>query len=518
MSKSIIYYLLFITLISIVFSCGSDNSEKEHEENKDSTEIIVKEEIEIDSFLYVFEQMKNDSLMFAASMSIYVFDDSLQEVVFEHNPNLALIPASTMKLLTTATALEYLGAGRNFSTTVQYGGQIIDGHILEGDIYIRGGGDPALGSKYFKGTYGNFISKWANSILALGIDSITGRVIADARVFSLEYVPTTWSYGETGDYYCTAASGLSAYDNRYELTFYGNNKSILKGSKSNIKPFIPDFFFENKTKVVSGRKKAVYFLGEPYSHKRILKGNIPVGNKSYSLEASIPDPPYLIAYQLSEKLKNSGVKIGNEPSSMRRLKYDNDSIYKSVVSQNRTAIISQYSPSVAAIVGVTNKVSNNLFAEHLLAHIGLKKYGTGDTEAGAKAVATFWKNNGVDIRGMNVYDGSGISRYNSLTAKQLVSVILYMKDSSNSFNTYYNSLAISGKSGTLKSFCDGTSAEGKIHAKSGTMSRVRSYAGFVETDSGKKLIFAFTINNYSCHTSETKIMMENFMTKLVEYR
>jgi len=509
-----------IILITILFLCSCDSNKPKEtiDEKKDSTKITKKKEEEIDSFLYAFEQMKNDSLMSAASISIYIYDDSLQEIVFEHNPNLALIPASTMKLVTTATALETLGARRNFSTTIQYSGEIIDGHILKGNIYIRGGGDPALGSKYFKKTYGNFISKWANSILALGIDSITGRVIADARVFSLEYVPTTWSYGETGDYYCTAASGLSAYDNRYELTFYGNNKSILKGTKNNTKPFIPDFYFENKTTVISGKKKSVYFLGEPYSHKRILKGNIPVGNKFYSLEASIPDPPYLVAYQLSEKLENSDIKIGNKPSTLRRLKYENDSVYKSAISQKRTAIISQYSPSVASIIGVTNRVSNNLFAEHLLAQMGLKKYGTGDAEAGTKAVVRFWKNKGLDVRGMNIYDGSGISRYNSLTAKQLVSVVLYMKDSSNNFNTYYNSLAISGESGTLRSFCDGTVAEGKIRAKSGTMSRVRSYAGFVETNSGRNLIFAFTINNYSCHTSQTKIMMENFMIKLVENR
>ena len=509
--------ILVITSL-LLYSCSSNNPKEINDEKKDSTKITEEKIEEIDSFLYAFEQIKNDSLMSAASISIYIYDDSLQEVVFEHNPNLTLIPASTMKLVTTATGLEILGSGRNFSTTVQYSGQIIDGHILDGDIYIKGGGDPGLGSKYFKNTYGSFISKWANSILSLGIDSITGRVIADARIFSLEYVPTTWSYGETGDYYCTAASGLSAYDNRYELTFYGNNKNILKGTKNNLKPFIPDFYFENKTTVVSGKKQAVYFLGEPYSHKRILKGNIPVGNKSYSLEASIPDPPYLLAYQLTEKLKNSGVKIGNKPNTLRRLKYENDSVYKYAISQKRTAIISQYSPSVASIVGVTNRVSNNLFAEHLLAHMGLKKYGIGDAEAGTKAVVLFWKNKGLDIRGMNIYDGSGISRYNSLTAKQLVSVILYMKDSSKNFNTYYNSLAISGKSGTLRSFCDGTDAEGKIKAKSGTMSRVRSYAGFVETNSGRNLIFAFTINNYSCHTSETKIMMENFMTKLVEYR
>lgn len=518
MNRNFIITLTFTVVLLFGISCNSENTKPETE-IKDTTSAqkeIVEEEK--DPLLVSFEQMKNDSSLYAATISLYVWDDSLKEVVFQHNPNVAVIPASTMKLVTTATALEVLGSRKNFGTHLQYGGEIKDGHILDGNIYIKGGGDPALGSKFYKNNYADFIGKWANAISALGIDSITGQVIADATIFSWEYVPTTWSYGETGDYYCTAASGLSVYDNRYELTFHGSNKSTFKASKSNTKPFVPDLVFENKTKIVSGKKDAVYFLGSPYSNRRTLKGNIPIGNKTYKMEASIPDPPYLLAYHLSEKLENSGIKIANQPSTLRKLRLESDSIYRQAVKLKRTNIKSQYSPSVGSIVGVTNKVSNNLFAEHLLAHIGLKLYGDGTAESGTKGVVRFWKGKGIDVRGMNIFDGSGISRYNSLSAKHLVDVVKYMQDSSKNFELYYNSLPIAGKSGTLKTFCDGTSAEGKIRAKSGTMSRVRSYAGFVETNSGRKLIFAFTVNNYSCHTSEMKAMMENFMVSLVENR
>ena len=512
-------YLIIFIILTLLYACTLKNNNKSKEDTVDTlTSNNQTEPIEIDSFLYVYEQLLKDSSLFNASMGIYIYDDSLNEVILEHNPDLALIPASTLKLATTAASLLYLGGCRNFSTTVQYDGQIIDGHILQGNIYIKGGGDPALGSKFYKGTYGNFISKWANAIAKLGIDSITGRIIGDATYFSWEHTPITWSYGETGDYYCTAASGLTVYDNRYKITFYGNNRARKKATASVIKPFIPDFYYENKTKVVSGKKKAVYILGAPYSHERILKGNIPSGGQSYSLEGSIPDPPYLVAYQLSEQLKKNGIKIGEPSTTLRRLKYENDSVYKIVRKNSRQNITSSYSPSVSALVGVTNKVSNNLFAEHLIKHIAKQKYNSGETEDGAKGVVRFWKSKGIDTRGFNMFDGSGISRYNSITARQLVGILNFVQDSTNYSTTIYNSLAISGKTGTLKTFCDGTSAEGKIHAKSGTMSRVRSYAGFITTNSGRTFIFAFTVNNYTCHTSEMKAKIENFMTKLVENR
>ena len=514
------HYIIIIFIIPILlYACNLKNKNTTEQKTTDTISSNNQNEpIEIDSFVYAYEQLVKDSSLLNASMSIYIYDDSLNEVILEHNPDLALVPASTLKLATTGASLIYLGGKRNFSTTVQYDGQIIDGHILQGNIYIKGGGDPALGSKFYKGTYGNFISKWATAIAKLGIDSITGRIIGDASYFSLEYTPITWSYGETGDYYCTAASGLTAYDNRYEIKFYGSNRARKKATSGVIKPFIPDFYYENKTTVVSGRKKAIYILGAPYSHERILKGNIPASGQTYTLEGSIPDPPYLVAYQLSEQLKKNGIKIGELPTTLRRLKYENDSIYRIVRNKSRQNITSSYSPSVSSLVGITNKVSNNLFAEHLLKHIAKKRYSIGETEAGAKAVVGFWKSKGIDTRGFNMFDGSGISRYNSITARQLVGILNYMQDSTSYFTTYYNSLPIAGQTGTLKSFCDGTFAEGKIRAKSGTMSRVRSYAGFVTANSGRTFIFAFTVNNYTCHTSQMKVKIENFMTKLVENR
>ena len=115
---------------------------------------------------------------------------------------------------------------------------------------------------------------------------------------------------------------------------------------------------------------------------------------------------------------------------------------------------------------------------------------------------------------MYLYDGSGLSRFNTITTKQLVSILSEM-DKSQHKEVFYNSLAIAGKSGTLSSIAKGTAAEGKIYGKSGYMTNVRSYSGYITTNSNKKIAFAIIVNNYNCSAYEMKKMLEKIMVSLV---
>lgn len=159
--------------------------------------------------------------------------------------------------------------------------------------------------------------------------------------------------------------------------------------------------------------------------------------------------------------------------------------------------------------------SMNLYAEHLLYHIGLAKYKSGDQGSGATALTNFWKDKGLNTDGMFVYDGSGLSRFNAINSRQLVDALKYMRNSKE-FMYFQSSLPVAGKSGTLRNMCKGTAAEGKVMAKSGTMDRVKSYAGYVKTNSKKEFAFAIIVNNYTCTYDELKKRMEKFMIKLAE--
>jgi D-alanyl-D-alanine carboxypeptidase/D-alanyl-D-alanine-endopeptidase (penicillin-binding protein 4) len=156
-----------ITLL-ILFICLAASVQAQHKTN--SIDLAINALVE-------------DSSLKNASISFVVKDLDSNIIISEYNPNLSLPPASTMKLVTTAAALDILGSYLKFETKIMHDGYIDANNVLQGNIYIKGGGDPTLGSKYFKEKYGLFMSSWVHEISKLGIDSIAGSVIGDASFF-----------------------------------------------------------------------------------------------------------------------------------------------------------------------------------------------------------------------------------------------------------------------------------------------------------------------------------------------
>ena len=173
------------------------------------------------------------------------------------------------------------------------------------------------------------------------------------------------------------------------------------------------------------------------------------------------------------------------------------------------------SPSIGQIAYYTNHVSINLFAEHLLNEMGVAIFNDGSNYSGGMAVQNFW-NSRIDSKGMYVSDGSGMSRMNAISARHLTSILDYMASSKN-YSSFYSSLPIAGKSGTMSRIGRNTYAAGRLRAKSGTMTRVKSYAGYVTSKSGKNLAFAIIVNNYNCYTSTITKKLEQIMVEIANY-
>lgn len=444
-----------------------------------------------------------------ASIGFYAEDLSNNMVLGELNPDQSLVPASITKLITTATSLELFDGNHRFTTNLYYNGKIDStSKILHGNIVIKGGGDPALGSHRFEKHYGNFMNKWANEIKALGIDSINGKVIADASYFNEQMIPSTWIWGDLGNYYGAGPSGLSIHENMCMVEF-GSGKN--KGDStviSCIKPFVPDLEIENLVKSGDTQKDESIFYGGPYQYNKMVKGNIPLNKKDFVVKSSIPDPAFLTSFELTMELKSIGIKI-TETNSTSRLE-------KNKSSYNAEYLISSLpSPPLTELIQQINYHSINLYAEHLLNHIGVKKFNSGDVESGTAAELEFWKSKGIDVDGMFLNDGSGLSRFNGFTSKQLVKILAYMKQSKN-FELFYQSLPVAGKSGTVKSVGLGSVLEGNARIKSGYMTRARSYAGYIKTKSNKTVGFAFIVNNFNCSPQVMKKKMEKLMIKLAE--
>jgi D-alanyl-D-alanine carboxypeptidase len=179
------------------------------------------------------------------------------------------------------------------------------------------------------------------------------------------------------------------------------------------------------------------------------------------------------------------------------------------------AALEIFGSAVYKEVTITNLNSVNWRANRMLQKIGEYKYNKRDFFYGSKAVMEFWKDKGIDMNGLYICDGSGKSRNNIISPKQLTD-ILFKVSTSAVFPVFYNSLPLAGISGTMHKWLKGTVGEGRLRAKTGSLAGVRSYTGYVRTLHGKKLIFAIIVNNYTCPTKSLKQRLEKTMVKMVE--
>ena len=464
--------------------------------------------------LYI-EVLKKDPELKHASWGVMVQNAKTGEVIVDHNSEATLTPASSLKVVTTAAGLCILDSGYTYLTKLEYDGTFdsISG-ILKGNLYIKGSGDPTIDSQYFKEQARgkkdtiSTLNKWAKALKTKGVKSIDGSIIADASAFDDDMIPTTWIWGDIGNYYGAGASALTYHDNLYSLYFRSESSGDSTFIDS-IKPTLPNFTIKNYVKA-GGSDDNAYIFGAPYVNERYVNGTIPASKKGFDVNGSIPDPPYFMAYQLEQTLKHEGIYVSKQATTVRQLKLNNE--YKPGLRQT---LYVHTSPPLKKIVNWTNLISNNLFAEHVLKTIAFNKTGFGSEAVGINEVVKFWSSKGMDTKGLSMYDGCGLSRYNAITSKQL-SNVFYLMTKEKMYPAFYNSLPVAGKSGTMSNLCKGTCAENNIHAKSGSISKVRSFAGYATTKKGNQVCFALLFNNFDCSSSEMKQKLEKLMVMIAE--
>ncbi len=457
--------------------------------------------------------LRYDKDMKNAGIGFYAIDINTGEVLSSYNENLSLTPASVQKLITTATALEYLGPEFKFETKLEYTGYIDkQTQILYGNLIITGGGDPTLGSKYFTVTSTHlFLDVWAETISNLGIKYINGNIIGDARLYGYAIVPPTWSWEDIGNYFGAGPCGLSIYDNFYTLYF---NTGSTVGDKTEIvkvEPEIPGMTFDNQVTSDAIYSDRSYIFGAPYTYFRYIQGELPLNKTKYKDKGSIPDPAYYAAYEFKKKLKAYGINSGK--ATTFRLSPELE--YLDTVQHILSYLIK--SPALKDIIARTNFRSINFFAEHLFKHSQLKACNFDLSKTDNNFVENFWSRKGVNTSGIRIYDGSGLSKYNTVTAKGLASILLYMKKRSKYSEVYYESIPVVGKNGTVKNICKGSNAVDNMRAKSGSIKSVRAYAGYVTAKSGRSVAFSLIINNYNGSSSNTGRKMEKLMAAIADF-
>jgi serine-type D-Ala-D-Ala carboxypeptidase/endopeptidase (penicillin-binding protein 4) len=455
------------------------------------------------------ERFLSDSSMIHSSVSLCVIDADSGGIISQFNPEKSLTQASILKLITTAAALELLGRDYKFKTDAGYSGKIRkSAKTLAGDIIIKGGGDPSLGSENFPENYKDFIDRWVTDFKALGIRKVTGRIIVDDSYYDNEPVPGGWGWDDLGNYYGAGAYGLSFYDNTLQIHF----KTGEEGSIPVITGMTPeDSGIELQNFLTSsGSTDNGYIFLAPYTNRGWISGTIPTNNSDFILKGSISDPPLYLAKKLYKKLVEAGIKIKGDPATTRLL--------PGLKTNNFTLVSQTVSPPLSAIIEVLNHKSVNLYAEHLIKELGKKYKNSGSTVAGVEVISEFLDSAGIKTDGMFIEDGSGLSSRDAVNSAGMAKLLLFMKDKSRFFNDYFISLPEAGKEGTLKNYFKDQVFESRLRAKSGSMTRVRSYAGYFTTLSGKQMIFCIIVNNYTGSSRKIITGIEEIIKEIIVNR
>lgn len=438
-----------------------------------------------------------------ASITAMVVKASTGEVVDEYNKDLVLAPASCTKVLTTCTALELFGADYCFSTYLESRDSIRNG-VVSGDLYIRGTGDPTLGSRDLGDR--QFLGKWVNALKRRGVTHIKGNIVADLSFLDNEATNPTWQWEDMGNYYAPGISAIAYMDNTMVISL----KSTQIGEKVTIlgtNPNYPGLQFVNEIRGASIDYDGALVNGVPFCDTRFLRGSIPANKDVFGLKGDIPNPGLLLAHHLRAALLDSGIVVDGTTGYT----FQSD-------SPKRVVLYTHHSEPLSEIVKVTNVDSNNLYAEQLFRLIG-SRAGTPATIDNAIRVEQYcWSNRGVNLKTAIIHDGCGLSANNAISASQYVNLLTYMRSKSKNWDAFYASLPVSGVSGTLKALLVKTPLQGRVHAKSGTIAHTRSYAGYIEGADGETYIFAIIVNKASCKSRVTREQIEKYLLAVMEGR
>lgn len=422
----------------------------------------------------VFE--KDPQLKYALS-SLYVIDAKTGETIFEKNSRVGLAPASTQKIITTASAFEILGKNFTFRTEFGYEGSVVDGK-LDGHFYIAGSGDPTLGSwRWMQTKEENVIGRIARSVLDAGIRSAPGRINFIRGGWDSQSIPNGWIWEDIGNYYGAGASNLNWRENQYDVILRSGNKV---GDPVSIVGYVPEpagFNLLSEVKsAAKGTRDNAYIYLPLNSTTGIVRGTIPANQSSFRISGSFPDPSAQLRKLLFDSLAKSIDVIQEEVSIKPVQSNETSSNTKSL----RTKLHTEISPPLDSIIYWFNQKSVNLYGEALVKAISFKKYGMASTDSGVSVIRNFWKQKKIDENEINIIDGSGLSPQNRVTTHAQVEILKFaMKQ--DWFASFYNSLP----------------RFNEMKLKSGTIRGSKGFCGYHRSGKGQEYIISFLVNNYN---------------------
>jgi len=454
-----------------------------------------------------------------ATWAVLIADLQKGDVLYRHNENLSFIPASNTKLYTTSAALDQLGPEFRFETELYIDGAITNG-VLDGNVIVRGSGDPVIGGRFNDGDLTQTFREWAEVLKSLGVQNITGDIIGDDDVFDDTPLGYGWSWDDEPFWYSAEISGLSFNDNCVDFSIVSQAPG-MPGSIS-WEPFATSYISVVNATVTTTAESS---LNEGYFRKRgtnafRLYSEIPAGRIDRE-SLTVTNPTLYFVHVLRETLLSSGISVIGRPVDV-----DDLSIRPDLSSGRMRLVATHRSEPLKDIVRVLNKKSHNLYAEQLLRTLGaINPVDDPDLERGsagmgvARAMDTFAAA-GVDTSRIQLVDGSGLSRMNLVTAEMTSALLgfMYRHGDDSTKVAFFRSLPIGGVDGTLEHrFTEGP-AYGKVRAKTGTVSNASALSGYVSSAAGTPYSFVLMANHYTIETSAVRNAQDRIVEMLATYR
>jgi D-alanyl-D-alanine carboxypeptidase/D-alanyl-D-alanine-endopeptidase (penicillin-binding protein 4) len=421
------------------------------------------------------------------------------ETWYERNADMLMMPASNQKLITSAAALHLLGPDFRYVTRVYALGSITREGVLSGDLLLRGAGDPFLDDAAIK--------TLAQKVRAQGIRRITGAVIGDGSAFSDGGYGDGWAWDDMTYYYSVPVSALNLNSNVLRLRALPG-KQVGAPALIHVEPIEGYSVIRNRVRTaargVTPRLSVSRELGRDVIE---ITGHVPIDAEPKAIPSasvSVQNPPLYAAAVLTQALRGAGVRVIGDPRT-------------GVLHRMRAPVVAAYSsPPLGELLARLNKPSDNLAAECFLRTIGMANGQSGSVAAGRKAAQAWFASIGMDPSAMIMMDGSGLSRQNYVSGRNLFTLLKHMHTHPQG-DVFKASLPVAGVDGTLRNRMKGTPAANNCRAKTGYVSNVSSLSGYVTTTGGEPLVFVILMNNHPCRNAAATAVQDRIVRALASY-
>jgi len=421
------------------------------------------------------------------------------KVVYNQNVYEPLLPASVMKIVTTAAALHYLGPEYRFTTQFLYTGNRV-GEAIHGDLVIRGGGDPKLSAEQL----------WliAARIKASGIREVMGNLVIDSHFFDNHERAPAWELEPATQRAYDAR--LSAFSVNFNTIAVHVQPGVGVGEPLRVwlEPAPAYIHINNLGKTIRGGRNAVsvYRSGEESNEIEMsVRGKLSIGAKESVVYLNVENPSRYAAESFLALLRQTGVNV-------------NGAVQYATTPVAGKELYTHLSEPLSLILKDLNTFSNNFMAEQIVKTIAAERFGTpGSHEEGLRLVMDFLRSSAVTTQGVALADGSGLSRTNRFTAKAMTDLLVSMYPRFDTGPDFLASLRVMGAYGVLSHRLAESPAHGLIRAKTGTLSGVSTLAGYVGTTNHKLFAYALFLNDNRCGHDGADRIEDSIVTAIYTY-